>query len=267
MTTTQLGFLGISTLQFIANTVQQLHITLVRILLQCGDESPTHGSGRLTSDIRILTSLSVLAATPHDDIRWTRLGLFGTLVVGVAGGGFFEESHGSAGDAADIAAGVRGDHGEETGAGFFEQVGFLEHALSGVDVGEVEGGARMAGVEDGGEATPRGEAFDHDAMHLVVNDVALAAEVDGVDDLVIAVFFIAVEIGGLPTVAGVVEEEGVVGTGVFDEPMHGAEDVGFSRLRHGVVLVVGQGDHVFSSIAEALVEVCGHVFDIVDAAA
>ena len=104
-------------------------------------------------------------------------------------------------------------------------------------------------------------------MHLVVNDVAGSAEVDRVDDLVVAVFFVTVQIRGLPAVAGVVEEEGVVGLGVFDQPVHGAQDVGLGRLGHGVVLVVGQDDHVFSGVPEALVEVCGHVFDVVDAAA
>jgi len=64
-----------------------------------------------------------------------------------------------------------------------------------------------------------------------------------------------------------VEEEGVVGAGFFDEPVHGAEDVGFGWLGHGVVLVVGQDHHVFSGVAEALVEVGRHVFDVVDAAA
>ena len=104
-------------------------------------------------------------------------------------------------------------------------------------------------------------------MQLVVDDVAGGAEVDGVDDFVVAVFFVAVEVGSLPAVAAIVEEEGVVGAGVFDEPVHGAEEVGFGGLGHGVLLVVGQDDHVFASVAEVLVEVGGHVLDVVDAAA
>ena len=103
-------------------------------------------------------------------------------------------------------------------------------------------------------------------MQFVVDDVAGGAEVDGVDDFVVAVFLVAVEVGSLPAVAAIVEEEGVVGAGVFDEPVHGAEEVGFGGLGHGVLLVVGQDDHIFAGIAEVLVEVCGHVLDVVDAA-
>ena len=103
-------------------------------------------------------------------------------------------------------------------------------------------------------------------MHFVVNDVAGSAEVDGVDDFVVAVFFVAVEVGRLAAVAAVVEEEGVVGAGVLDEPVHGAQDVGLGGLGHGVLLVVGQDDHVFASVAEVLVEVGGHVLDVVNAA-
>ena len=85
-------------------------------------------------------------------------------------------------------------------AGFFGEVGLFEDALGGVDVGEVEGGAGVAGVEDGGEADAGLEGADHDAMHFVVDDVAGLAEVDGVDDFVIAVFFVAVEVFGLAAV-------------------------------------------------------------------
>lgn len=38
-------------------------------------------------------------------------------------------------------------------------------------------------------------------MHFVVDDVAGGAEVDGVDDFVVAVVFVAVEVGGLASVA------------------------------------------------------------------
>ncbi len=103
-------------------------------------------------------------------------------------------------------------------------------------------------------------------MHLVVDNVAGGAEVDWIYNLIVAVFFIAVEVGRLPAMAAVVEKEGVIGTGVFDKPVHGAEDVGFGGLGHGVLLVVGQDYHVFASIAEVLVKVGGHVLDVIDAA-
>jgi hypothetical protein len=38
-------------------------------------------------------------------------------------------------------------------------------------------------------------------VHFVVDDVAGGAEVDGVDDFVVAVVFVAVEVGGLASVA------------------------------------------------------------------
>ena len=49
--------------------------------------------------------------------------------------------------------------------------------------------------------------------------------------------------------------------------MHGAQDVRLGGLRHGVLLVIGQDDHVFSCVAKVLVQVCAHVLDVVDASA
>ena len=63
------------------------------------------------------------------------------------------------------------------------------------------------------------------------------------------------------------EEQRVVWPCVFDQPMHRSQDVGFSRLAHGVLLVVGQRDHVLPLVAKELVQVCAHVLHIVDAAA
>lgn len=37
-------------------------------------------------------------------------------------------------------------------------------------------------------------------MHFVVDDVAGGAEVDGVDDLIVAIVFVAIEIGRLAAV-------------------------------------------------------------------
>jgi len=76
--------------------------------------------------------------------------LLSALVGRVASGGLFEEAHGCAGDAANVASRVGGDNGEKAGTGFFGEVGFFEHALGGVDIREVEGGAGVARVEDGG---------------------------------------------------------------------------------------------------------------------
>lgn len=63
----------------------------------------------------------------------------------------------------------------------------------------------------------------------------------------------------------VVEEERVVGPGILDQPVHGTEDVLLRGLAHGVLLVVGENDHVFPLIAKMLHQVGRHVSDIVDA--
>lgn len=200
MTAAQLRLLLILALELIANTIQQLHIALLRVLLERRDESPRHGTRRLASDIRILGGLGILAAGPHDDIGRRSLGLLVALIGGVASCGLLEQAHGGIGNASHVAASVGGDDAEQSLTGLFGEVGFLEDALGGVDVWEIEGGAGMAGVEDGGQADTRLERPDEDAVHLVVDNVAGHAEIDGVDDLVIAIFFIAVEIFGLTAV-------------------------------------------------------------------
>lgn len=65
---------------------------------------------------------------------------------------------------------------------------------------------------------------------------------------------------------GEVDEEGVVGLGVANEPLHGPEDVRLGRETHWILLVVGEDDHIFSAVAKALVQERRHVADIVDAA-
>lgn len=63
------------------------------------------------------------------------------------------------------------------------------------------------------------------------------------------------------------EKERVVWLGVLHKPVHGPKDIRFRRLAHGVLLVVGQNDHVFPGVAEVLVQVRGHVLHIVYATA
>lgn len=200
MTTAQLRLLRILCLQLIPNTIKQLHIALLRILLHSRDERPAHRPRRLRRNRRVRTRLVILASRPHHHVRGARLGRNGPVVRLVAIRGFLEEAHDVAGHAAHVAARVRGYDGEEALAGFLGEVGLLEDALGGVDVGEVEGGAGVAGVEDGGEADAGLEGGHHDAVHFVVDDVTDLAEVDGVDDLVVAVGFVAVEVFGLASV-------------------------------------------------------------------
>jgi len=61
------------------------------------------------------------------------------------------------------------------------------------------------------------------------------------------------------------EEQRIVSLGVLDQPMHCSQNVGLRRLAHGILLIVGQDNHVFSRVAEIAIEVCRHILDVVDA--
>lgn len=62
------------------------------------------------------------------------------------------------------------------------------------------------------------------------------------------------------------EEERVIRSSILDQPVHCTEDILLCRLAHGILLVVGQNDHVFSLVAKLLHQIGRHVSDIVDAA-
>jgi hypothetical protein len=47
--------------------------------------------------------------------------------------------------------------------------------------------------------------------------------------------------------------------------MHCPQDVRLGRLAHGVLLIIGQSNHVLPLVAKELVQVCAHVLYIVDA--
>lgn len=61
------------------------------------------------------------------------------------------------------------------------------------------------------------------------------------------------------------EEERVVRTGVFDQPVHGPQYILLCGLAHGVLLIVGENDHVLAFVAKLLDQVGRHVPDVVDA--
>lgn len=63
------------------------------------------------------------------------------------------------------------------------------------------------------------------------------------------------------------EEKRVVGARIFYQPVHGPQDVRLGRLAHGVLLVIGEKNHVFALVAKVLVEVGAHVLDIIDTTA
>ena len=50
MTATQLRFLRVLGLELIADGIEQLHVALLRVFLQGGDESPGHGACGLAGD-------------------------------------------------------------------------------------------------------------------------------------------------------------------------------------------------------------------------
>lgn len=53
MAAAQLRLLLVFPLKFIADAVQQLHVALLRVLLQSGDERPAHCSSSLPGNVRI----------------------------------------------------------------------------------------------------------------------------------------------------------------------------------------------------------------------
>jgi hypothetical protein len=59
----------------------------------------------------------------------------------------------------------------------------------------------VVGVNDGGQADAGVEGGHHDTVNFVFNDVADLAEVNGVDVLIVAVGFVAVEAFGLAAVS------------------------------------------------------------------
>lgn len=50
----------------------------------------------------------------------------------------------------------------------------------------------MARVEDCRETHARLQGSHHDAMHFIIDDVAVLAKVDGIDDLIVTIRLVAV---------------------------------------------------------------------------
>lgn len=138
VTAAQLRFLLVLALELVADRVEQLDVALVRVLAQRRDEGPRHGARGFAANRRVGARLRVLGPGPHDDIGGRRFGPQVLLIHVVAGRDFLEERGGSRKHAADVVARVGRDDAEEALAGFFGEVGLLEDALRGVDVGQVE---------------------------------------------------------------------------------------------------------------------------------
>lgn len=61
------------------------------------------------------------------------------------------------------------------------------------------------------------------------------------------------------------EKERVVWSSIFNQPVHGTQNVLLGGLAHSVLLIVGQYDHVLSLVSEVLVEIGRHVLRVIDA--
>lgn len=124
----------------------------------------------------------------------------------------------------------------------------------------------MARVKDGRQPDARSERHHHERVHLVVDHLTGRSVIDRVDRLVVAVVLVAVPVGRLASVAGIVEEEGVVRLGAGDEPTHRLRDVGSRRLLTGVAGVVRQDDNVLLAVPVPARDEAFDVVNVVDAA-
>lgn len=55
MAAAQLRLLRVPALQLITNAVEQLHVALLRVLLECRNEGPGHSTRGLSCDVRVLS--------------------------------------------------------------------------------------------------------------------------------------------------------------------------------------------------------------------
>jgi hypothetical protein len=141
-----------------------------------------------------LRSLGILGSTPHDDISRTGLGPKVLFVHIVTVNRLLEQTGGTANHAANITARIARYNAEQSLASFLGQVWFFEHTLGRVNVWEVERGAGVAGIENGGQPDSGLERRNHDTVHLIIHNVTCSAEVDGVDYFIIAIILVTVKI-------------------------------------------------------------------------
>ena len=88
------------------------------------------------------------------------------------------------------------------------------------EVGEVEHGAAVAGVDDGVQLHALGERLDDGIVDVVVQDAAALLVVHWAELLVSAVHLVAVVVLPLPAVAGEVEHQRVAGAAPLHQPPH-----------------------------------------------
>lgn len=146
-------------------------------------------------------SLIIFAARKHDDVGRRSFGSEGPVIGIFAVCSTLKEAKDVLGDTAKVALAVRRYNAEKALASLLGQIGLLEDALGRVYIGQVEGGSRVTGIEYGRQPHATSQRLDHDSVHLVIGDMTVLSEVDGVNDLVVAVGLVAVEVFCLSTMA------------------------------------------------------------------
>lgn len=61
-------------------------------------------------------------------------------------------------------------------------------------------------------------------------------------------------------------KQGIIRHGIPHQPLHRTQDIGLGRDTHGILLIIGENDHIPPTIAKLLMKKDRHVSDIVDAA-
>lgn len=112
----------------------------------------------------------------------------GILALGSLG----EEAQAGLEHTTNVAPAIGGYDAEQVLASLLGEVGLLEDTLGGVNVWQVEGGARVTRIEDSRQAHAGLQRPHEDPVHLIVCYVADLTEVYGVYDLVVAIVLVAV---------------------------------------------------------------------------
>ena len=118
--------------------------------------------------------------------------------------------------------------------------------------GEVHAVARVAAVEQRGEAHATRQRTHQQLKELVVGDHACLREVHRADGLVEAVLLVAMRIGLLAAVATEVKKERVARRRARHEPPHAADHVRTRGSRVTTALLIGQHQHAVGLWTETL---------------
>ena len=259
---TQLRNLRVLALEHLSRILQHLDITLLGpMLLHRLQERIAHSTDMRALDSGICTRLVVFATRIHPHILLLLLFilrgeilLIETVLIAVvfAMPETFEERLRAGKELTRFGERLRAEAAldevvccaDETHA-FFDIVhhAHITGRVRAVDKRQFHRRAGVAAVEDHEEGTPWRQARDERFMEDAGGDLAFLFVVDGYDCAVEARDAVAVCVGDLPAVAGVVQE--VAGAGFGDEPLHCCQDVdaGWEELVARVgVLVVAHND-------------------------